>query len=178
VKDAHRLLRDATREAHERLDALFMGFDLTDADGYARFVGAQAGALLPVEAALGAGAARAVVDDWNERRRGGALADDARRLSLDLVEEAAPTYADPVDAAGALYVLEGSRHGARQLRKMVPDHLPKSFLDTEQEPGKWPKLLERIDLILYETHARDALIAAALSTFEVFERSGRRWMND
>ena len=52
MRDAHRLLREATRGPHERLDALFAGFDLATPDGYARFIGAQAGAMIAVEAAL------------------------------------------------------------------------------------------------------------------------------
>lgn len=178
MKPAHRLLRDATRDAHERLDALFMGFDLTGTAGYARFIGAQADALLPVEASLDKGAAQLVIDDWPERQRGRTLADDAARLGLTLRPMDVPIYSDAIAAAGALYVLEGSRHGARHLRRIVPDALPTGFLDIDQPAGSWAKLLDRLDTILDETGAHDALVTTALATFDVFERSGRKWMTD
>ncbi|WP_448502605.1 biliverdin-producing heme oxygenase [Sphingomonas sp.] len=177
MRNAHRLLREATRDAHEALDALFTGFDLTAIEGYRRFIGAQADALLPAEAALDAANASAVLEDWPSRRRGHLLAADRDALGLSsqiLVE--APSLGEPAATAGALYVLEGSRHGARHLRRMVPAGSPISFLDTDQPAGKWTKLLDRIDAILYDTPSADTAIASALAIFAMFDRSGRTWL--
>jgi heme oxygenase (biliverdin-IX-beta and delta-forming) len=177
LRDAHRLLREATRDAHEALDALFTGFDLTDVEGYRRFIGAQADALLPAEAALDAANAPAVVKDWPSRRRGHLLAADRDALGLPsrIVVEA-PPLGGPAATAGALYVLEGSRHGARHLRKNVPTGQPVHFLDADQPPGNWAKLLDRIDAILYDTPSADTAIASALAIFAMFDRSGRTWL--
>ncbi len=177
MRDAHRLLREATRDAHEALDALFTGFDLTDVEGYRRFIGAQADALLPAEAALDAANAPAVVEDWPSRRRGHLLAADRDALGLPsrIVVEA-PPLGGPAATAGALYVLEGSRHGARHLRRLVPSGSPTSFLDADQPPGNWAKILDRIDMILYDMDTADAALASALKVFAMFDRSGRAWL--
>jgi heme oxygenase len=177
LRNAHRLLREATRDAHEALDALFTGFDLTSVEGYRRFIGAQADALLPAEAALDAANASAVVEDWPARRRGHLLAADRDALGLSsrIVVDAPPVEAAAA-TAGALYVLEGSRHGARHLRKMVPSGSPTSFLDADHPSGNWAKILDRIDMILYDTNAVDAALASALQMFAMFDRSGRAWL--
>ena len=177
MRAAHRLLRESTSEAHERLDALFMGFDLSTADGYRRFIGAQASALLPIEAALDAGGAEQVVADWPGRRRGSALLADAAELGITPEPVAATPYRDLPALAGALYVVEGSHHGARHLRKLVAPDQPAKFLNLEQVSGSWVNLLDRIDAILYEPAARSTAKAAALATFDCFERAGRNWMN-
>jgi heme oxygenase (biliverdin-IX-beta and delta-forming) len=176
VRDGHRLLREATREAHENLDALFTGFDLTNGEGYRRFIGAQASAMLAVEAVLDASGAAAVVDDWPRRRRGDALIADAAALGLEPSTVPAPTFTSLPEVAGALYVVEGSRHGARFLRKQVPADLPTAFLDADQPPGSWAKLLDRIDAILYQPEADEAAVKSALAVFEVFVQAGRVWM--
>ena len=176
MRDAHRLLRDATREPHERLDALFGGFDLTDQDGYGRFIGAQASAMIAIEAALDAAGAASVIDDWTERRRGDALRRDAAALGVEPVPLAPPSLSGQAEIAGALYVVEGSRHGARFLRRQVPDALPTAFLDSEQAPGSWAKLLDRVDAILYQPEAQAAATRSALRVFDLFGRAGRMWI--
>ena len=176
MRDGHRLLREATRDAHARLDALFAGFDLAARDGYARFIGAQASAMLAVEAALDAGGAAAVIEDWPARRRGEALRRDAAALGIDPHPLAPPALSGTAAIAGALYVVEGSRHGARFLRRQVAEGLPTAFLDAEQPPGSWTKLLDRIDPILYQPKAEEAAIRSALDIFDLFATAGRVWM--
>jgi heme oxygenase len=176
VRDAHRLLREATREPHARLDALFGGFDLSTREGYARFIGAQASAMIAVEAALDAAGAAEVIDNWPERRRGGALRRDAAALGIAPASLDPPTLSGQAEIAGALYVVEGSRHGARFLRKQVPDTVPTAFLDSDQAPGSWAKLLDRIDTILYRPEAEAAATRAALAIFDLFGQAGRMWM--
>ncbi|PCD02566.1 heme oxygenase [Sphingomonas spermidinifaciens] len=176
MRDAHRLLRDATREAHERLDAQFAGFDLATRDGYAGFIGAQASAMMAVEAALDAAGAERVIDDWPARRRSDALRRDAAALGIEPHPLDPPALAGEAAIAGALYVVEGSRHGARFLRRQVADGLPTAFLDADQAPGSWPKLLDRIDPILYQPEAEEAAIRSALDIFDLFATAGRVWM--
>ncbi len=73
-------LRAATAEAHARVDRAFSAFDLTAGEGYARFLQAQAAALLPLERALEAGAAPGLGLGWPARRRGAALLADLAAL--------------------------------------------------------------------------------------------------
>ncbi|HCB75781.1 MAG TPA: heme oxygenase [Sphingomonas bacterium] len=176
MREGHRLLREATREPHERLDTLFGGFDLSTREGYTRFIGAQASAMIAVEAAIDAAGAGEVIDNWAERRRGPALRRDAAALGIAPAPLDAPTLSGHAEIAGALYVVEGSRHGARFLRKQVPDALPTAFLDSEQAPGSWAKLLDRIDAILYQPEAEAAATRSALRVFDLFGQAGRLWM--
>ncbi|TKD53354.1 biliverdin-producing heme oxygenase [Sphingomonas baiyangensis] len=171
-------MRDATRDAHERLDALFMGFDLRDPDGYRRFIGAQAEAMLGIEDALDAAGAGDVLPDWPERRRGHLLAADARALgiAIDPVPIDGAMVAGEARIAAALYVLEGSRHGARHLRRLVPEGAPLDFLDADQPAGNWSKLLAKLDTILYQPASQDVAIVAAREIFGVFEYRGRAWL--
>ncbi|MFD1786815.1 biliverdin-producing heme oxygenase [Sphingomonas floccifaciens] len=179
MKESHRRLREGTRDEHERLDTLFGRFDLTDAGGYADFLSAHAAALLPLEAALDAADAAAIVPDWNDRRRADRIVDDLRLLGR------APPPPVPVPALptvpallGALYVVEGSRLGGRMLARQVADGLPRTYLAADQASGNWPKLLAIIDSLLYGHDAFTQAIGTARAVFASFETSGRTWARE
>ncbi len=179
MTSAHCALRDATSSAHERVDAAFGQYDLADRTGYAAFLRAHAEAFLPIEAALDAGGAERLIEDWPERRRS-----DAIRQDLDALGEAVPTSTDEEQSmplsdaqlAGALYVLEGSRLGGKFLARRVPEEFPRAYLDADQVAGNWRKLLDRLDSILYDAATMKSAIGAALEAFAAFERSGERWL--
>lgn len=185
MNPAHRALRDATSRAHETLDALFGGFDLTNRASYARFLHAHAEAVWPLETLLDLADATRVIGDWDERKRGDLLREDLAFLRD--AESAAPPPHEPADLpvawndaaiAGVLYVLEGSRLGGRFLARTLPMGFPRAYLDTDQVRGKWPFLLARLDALLYESAALQTAIDAALATFTVFENSGRAWRSE
>jgi heme oxygenase len=112
-------LKQATAAAHAGLDTEFSALDLNSPDDYRRFLETNAAALLPLEAALEeAGVARSFAD-WPERSRTAAIQAD-----LDLLGGAcrplcrAGTF-DRNGMLGAMYVLEGSRLGAKFLLRAV-----------------------------------------------------------
>jgi len=114
-------LRDATATAHRELDAQLSSFDLTVFSGYCRFLQASAGALLPLEAALvDAGVAR-LFPDWPERARSAAIVADLERLGRDAHATVSVPSMTPSGVLGTMYVLEGSRLGAKFLLKTVAD---------------------------------------------------------
>ncbi|QPQ56182.1 biliverdin-producing heme oxygenase [Allosphingosinicella flava] len=175
-------MRAATAACHERVDALFSAFDLSTLEGYSAFLAAQAEAHVPIEAALDDAGIERIVPDWAERKRGSFILadlsdlgrhpegwdwDDAGALRLDDKEGKAALL-------GALYVLEGSRLGGSVLKRQVPAHLPTRFLGAPQQPGAWRKLLEMLDVFLYEPALVDAAAGAARQVFESFERAGKR----
>jgi len=188
----HQALRDGTAEAHDRVDAAFADFDLTDRDSYARFLAAHADVVWPLEAAL---PGERVVADWGSRKRGALLREDLAHLrhpdeSRDLRrlrEEGAAR--DPgfrrddeigdawseARIAGTLYVLEGSRLGGKFLSRRLPAGFPRAYLDTDQRAEKWQQLLTVIDKLLRDPIALDKALAAALATFAAFERSADNW---
>jgi heme oxygenase (biliverdin-IX-beta and delta-forming) len=175
---AHRALRAGTADAHARVDALFAGFDLDSAPGYAAMLAAHAGALLPIEAALDAGAGGRVIEDWPTRRRAPLLLADLDDLGTRSQPGESPDLLDEAQAAGALYVLEGSRFGGRIIARDLPPGLPRRYLDAGQAPENWRKLVARLDAILYVPAALDSAVKSARAVFAAFERSGRQWLKD
>lgn len=174
---ARTALRAATRAEHERLDALMSGFDLADAATYRAFLAAHAMAFPAVEAALDVGGFAAELDDWAERRRAAAIADDLAALGAPVPD---PLPFAPLATAGArwgaAYVLEGSRLGGTFLARQIGEGLPRSYLGTPQAPGKWRTFLEKLDKALgLPQEAADAQ-AAARAVFALFEEAGRRQM--
>lgn len=179
INDAHRALRDGTAAAHERVDAVFSRFDLSDRSGYAAFLGAHADATLPFEAALDAADAGRVVPDWRDRRRGDLLRADLADLGMAEPDAPSPRLAgDVAAAAGAIYVLEGSRMGARLLARRVGPGLPARFLNARQSPETWRKLLSCLDFLLDDPASIQIAVDSATDCFAAFERSGRKWLKD
>lgn len=171
---ARNTLREATREAHDRVDALFSRFDLGNRESYAEFLAVQAAAYLPIEAALDAGGIATLVADWGSHRRADALRADLAALgapTFDPIEP--PTFADPPALLGGAYVLEGSRLGGKMLSRVVRVSFPREFLAAAQPPGRWRAFIETIDRLLTSTDALERAATAALSTFDRFEQAAR-----
>ena len=197
MNPARKALRDGTAEAHDRVDAAFAGFDLTDRAGYAAFLRAHAEVLLPLEDALDAAGAERIIADWPERRRSALLKEDLAFLPPPRHpregghpdSQAAPSATlnprlrgdddwgldNDAAIAGALYVIEGSRLGGRFLARQLPHGFPREFLDANQEPARWRNLLDRLETILYQPPLLQSALAAASKVFEAFERSAERW---
>jgi heme oxygenase len=166
-------LRAATAHAHARVDQLFSSFDLASRAGYARFLQAQAAALLPLEQALEAGGALAPELDWPARRRADALLRDLRAWDLPVPEgEPVVPIAGTAAVLGTLYVLEGSRLGGAVIRRAIPGEFPQAFLAPGPR-GLWPALLAMLETDLPTDTQRDEALAAALAAFALFERSAR-----
>ena len=164
-------LRAATSEAHERLDARFSRFDLAHPSDYQAFLLAQAGAFLPVEAALDATGAERIVPDWPQRRRAKALLADLAALGLVTpAPVAVPALNGEAAVLGAAYVLEGSRLGGAMLQRQVPDSLPKAFL-CAGNPKLWRAFVTDLDQRLSSPTDIAAAAAAASSVFEAFASS-------
>jgi heme oxygenase len=167
-------LREATADAHARLDAMMCRLDLAEAADYARFLKAQAAPFLTVEAALDIAGAEAVVPDWPQRRRADALRQDLAALSEPIPEPAAMVSLTSAPAIlGAIYVLEGSRLGGAMLVRTVPDALPKSFL-TPGNPLLWRTFIAILDERLSSGDERAEAARSARAVFDLFATSARR----
>jgi heme oxygenase len=113
-------LREATADAHAALDARLQSLDLTTRAGYGRFLGANAAALLPVECALEAAGVHDVLPGWDDHARSRAMYADLDLLGISPRPVAAADAAlNRARILGALYVLEGSRLGAKFLVRQV-----------------------------------------------------------
>ena len=170
-------LRAATAADHERVDRLFCAFDLSQTDHYRRFLAAQAAAFLPLEAALDAAGAGAILSDWEARRRGDLLRADLHDLGTpEPPPLEPPALPDAPAILGAVYVLEGSRLGGALLKRALPTSAPRRFLDANQAPGSWRKFLEKLDKYLYRSQLLEAAAGTASEVFYRFEAGGLRYL--
>jgi len=171
-------LRDATTAAHRSLDAQFLSFDLTVLSGYRRFLQASAGALLPLEAALEAAGVTRKFPDWPERSRRAALANDLTRLGSVAQSTISVSPLTPSGMLGTMYVLEGSRLGARFLLKEVAKigdprvREANTYLSHGAGKRLWQSFLSRLQS---EQDCNEVeAIAAARGAFAAFEQAGER----
>ena len=164
-------VRDSSAPLHERVDAAFSRFDLSDRHEYGRFLRAHGMALFDLEAALEQGGIERLLTDWPERRRSAALREDLQALELGIPT---PLGVEPGwDEGwhwGVAYVLEGSRLGGRVLSQCVREGLgdaPLRYLAHGQGTPLWPRFLEQ-----FEQHApsidRTQLSAGVHAAFEQF----------
>lgn len=173
---AHEALRTATADCHRRVDQIYSTARLSDRLAYGNFLRAQAAACLPLEASLERAGVAGVVEDWPERVRGPLILADLAELEIEkpaLAEAPAMTSAPAM--LGALYVLEGSRLGAKLLKRSVPANFPAAFLAGTRSLS-WRSFLARIDHHLGTSERRAEAIDAARRVFSVFEESGRRFL--
>jgi heme oxygenase len=112
-------LRDATADAHARLDAQLGALDLGGRDGYRVFLEANAAALLPLEDALEQAGVARLFPDWTSRSRRDAIRADLARMGGTTRPLAVAPLPDIGSVLGTMYVLEGSRLGAAVLLKQV-----------------------------------------------------------
>ncbi|MDG9929316.1 MULTISPECIES: biliverdin-producing heme oxygenase [unclassified Pseudomonas] len=134
---------------HHQVDAAFSAFPLESAPGYRGFLLAHGAALFSLERTLEANAVEALIEDWPLRRRSDALHADLLALGIEhMAPLDAPRHVDPGWCWGALYVLEGSRLGARllaqRLRAAQPT-APMSYLGHAAAEGLWPRFLQRLE---------------------------------
>lgn len=115
------LLRGSTAGLHAAVDARFAPLLSCGEAGYRSFLLASAAAVLPLEQALLPAGVGSLLPDWTRRTRTAALRADLADLGVtDVALPPPPPLAGAARVFGALYVLEGSRLGARLL---VPDLL-------------------------------------------------------
>jgi heme oxygenase len=114
-------LKAATALAHRALDARLCTFDLTTVDGYRRFLEASAAALLPLEAALRRAGVAEEFGDWPRRSRGAAIAADLDCIGGVIRPFHSVITLSRAEMWGVMYVLEGSRLGAKYLLRTVAD---------------------------------------------------------
>src|ERR1700744_6118690 len=113
------ILRAVTWDIHQRLDARAHAFHLGTRAGYARFLAAQAEVIVPLERELEAAGVTNVLTDWLTYSRRAALLADLEDLGFACIAEPVPKLRGEAAILGALYVLEGSRLGARGILREI-----------------------------------------------------------
>lgn len=175
-------LKVETRDLHARTERAFARFDLTRREAYGEFLLAQATALLPLEAALTGQGAGDALEDWPLRARGELLRADLAALGLsEPLPQAEPRFANPDQLLGALYVLEGSKLGARLLLARVLAAHPAAagataFLAHGSDPARtaaWPSFLARLEAAPCSAARAAEALAGATAAFAMFGRAAR-----
>jgi heme oxygenase (biliverdin-IX-beta and delta-forming) len=143
-------LRAATADAHARLDACARRVNLADRESYGRFLQAQSGPVMALEAALRDFGVARLLPDWPLRSRTAALHYDLEHLTLRPGSCPAVRLASVAPAFGTLYVLEGSRLGARVLLQQIlaaaPDLRPATrFLSHGSDQRLWTTFLQVLE---------------------------------
>ncbi len=169
------ILRDATTPDHRALDASLAPL-LGKEAGYRAFLIGSGEALFPLEAALSQAGVEALLPDWPRRARSAALRKDLADLDahetclpIDL-----PAFSSPPSLYGALYVLEGSRLGAKALAQQALAHeSPRvrsatRYLRHGTGEGFWPSFLLRLEGDAAAREGLEEAIASARATFAAF----------
>lgn len=176
-------LRAATGSLHARVDA-YMGGLLQQTDGgYEQFLIATARAVLPLERALCEAGVSEILHDWPLRSRSDALRADFATLSLPepdahAVKEDSALH-DEAYVLGILYVLEGSRLGARVLLGMLENapveghRRATRYLSHGKGLPLWPTFLAQLDASAEVRRHPDSAIAGASAAFGLFLPHGR-----
>jgi len=161
------MLRNLTRDSHERVDALYGACKLAREADYRRFLTAQAAAWISLRPGL---------DDGSAARKAAILAD------LDALRIAPPSPLDPAglpasDAIGMRYVLEGSRLGStlllRDLRASAPAlaDIAGRYLNVSADLDGWRHLSTILQFWPRNDVSDAAIIADARRTFALFEQA-------
>ncbi len=137
-------LRSATSALHAHVDRRASEMRLETAPGYARFLLTQASVVCPLEDALERARIARLLPDWKERRRGGALSADLREIGANCIPARPPVFKSDAALLGALYVLEGSRLGARVILSRVSSSATR-YLRHGEGRRLWPTFLEVLE---------------------------------
>lgn len=166
-------LRTSTSALHARLDRSMEQHLRSGDEGYGQYLLASAAALLPLERELEAAGVAQVMPDWPDRARSSALIADLEALGL-AVPEPRPVadqalLRDEAYQFGTLYVLEGSRLGARMiLRGLSGFSGPTSYLSHGHGKPLWQTFLARLEASGPAQANPEIVIAGATAAFEQF----------
>jgi heme oxygenase len=145
------------------------------ASRYAEFLSASASALWPLEQALTAAEVIRILPDWTERSRSAALDADLTDLNIPCPPATpAPSMDGEAFLFGVLYVLEGSRLGARLLTRQVlasPDahlHGATRFLRHGEGKPLWQTFLTRLEASVAVRRSPERAVAGAVAAFACF----------
>jgi heme oxygenase (biliverdin-IX-beta and delta-forming) len=172
-------LRRATGALHERVDAYFGQFLQQEDGGYERFLSSSASAILPLEGALNAVNVSMVLPDWDQRSRSAALMLDLEELSiLTPTANGASTPVLPADEAylfGVLYVLEGSRLGARVILRELQEakrDVPTRYLSHGEGKPLWQSFVKHLEASKASVINPEGVVAGAHAAFGMFLPAG------
>ena len=173
-------LRDATAQAHAQVDAFFPG-GLRSQGDYRTYLRGMHGLLRALQDSLDRAGHAA---QWNQAARIACLERDLAALrAVALAPGARIEAGELAQAAGALYVVEGSALGARVLmadaRRLGYAETGASFLRSHGEgdaPQRWRHFVAWLEAQTFDAGQERSMFAAAAAAFacakQEFQRAG------
>jgi heme oxygenase len=160
------------------LDARIATANLTSLACYRHFLEATAAALIPLEAALEDSNVSAVVEDWQERARTQAIRSDLARIGGQVLPLPSIKRLSHAETLGVLYVLEGSRLGARYLLRTVSASSDPMVANATAYLGHGSVSLWQTFLAVLNRKSRIAdeagAVAGSIMAFNLFDRAFAR----
>ncbi|MFD1694006.1 biliverdin-producing heme oxygenase [Roseibium aestuarii] len=161
-----------TRALHDVVDQQAEFNDLHTAEGVAGLLRFFRKGFGRIETALERSGAEAVLPAFPERRRAALIdADLASGSSGEIPAEAAAedlVFLSPAEIWGALYVVEGSRLGARMMARASDATRASRFLSESAECRYWPTFLAALSEADATLADRDGMVAGAHKAFRAF----------
>ena len=169
------LLRSATATDHAEVDSRFAMLIGRGVAGYAEFLQLSVAAIAPLEEALREANVERILPDWEDRARGASLRADLADLGLSTQPAARPpSLGGEANQFGVLYVLEGSRLGAKVLiRRLLasprlPTPWPLRYLRHGEGLPLWPTFVEQLESSAAVRRSPADAIAGAHKAFRWF----------
>jgi heme oxygenase len=169
------LLRSATATDHAEVDSRFAMLIGRGVAGYAEFLQLSAAAISPLEQALREANVERILPDWEDRSRGASLGADLADLGLSAPPAARPpSVGGEAHQFGVLYVLEGSRLGAKVLirRLLASPGLqtvhPLRYLRHGEGLPLWPTFVQQLESSAAVRRSTGDVIAGAHMAFGWF----------
>lgn len=171
-------LRQATAMMHRAVEQGFAGLDLSARPDYRRFLEVHAAAFIPLERWAEHAGAADLLPDWPERKRTAALIADLACLGGS-VGGGLQFQLEPSrqSLAGVLYVLEGSRLGARVIVDAIKPaadparRLATQFLRHGEGQRLWPRFADRLEQLLADDDDRYHAAVAANAAFDLVRQA-------
>jgi heme oxygenase (biliverdin-IX-beta and delta-forming) len=170
-------LRNETRPAHMRLDALVTAHNFfSSVERYGAWLQHSYGFHEHLEAALESAGVGGLLADWDDRRKTGLIKHDLADLGLELqnhTHKSELALADHIECLGALYVMEGASMGARVLliaahRLGLSDQHGARHLSTAASSmHSWRSFVAMMEATHCTPADEDRMIGAARRTFDL-----------
>lgn len=177
------VLKDRTRQSHQSLEKTLVGLlkNIQTKDDYLYILRLFYSFIYPLEREINRFSIADAFPDYSERRKAGQLVTDMQSLGRNAKDEDLCKDLPPIhsvfEAAGTLYVLEGSTLGGQVISRMISDKLPSvtdnslSFFNSYggDTLPMWRKFQDRLNSLVTNEVQQAETVRAAESTFNYFK---------
>lgn len=183
-------IREATKPSHQALEGFLIPQlkKLSDTTRYADILRAFYGFIHPLEQQIEQHISLQAFPDYNDRRKSGSLLEDLKSIGTPTagIPESIwlPQINNGAEAAGALYVLEGSTLGGQIIWRMLKDRLGEDISLNyfggygEQNGTMWGQFTGVLDNLTTDEKEIAASARAANETFTLFHQWLKNRLNE